>query len=479
MSGPKQQNDGMVAIIKCRDYELDDLRWLEELHQARRLEWEWTVTRPLEFWPKGRHLLLIASADRYGQFCITHVGKSRRGKRAADKEQQLRITQVRPLRRPLALTELLDAVPGNLQRHLVEEGQQTKGTGEALRAMLLRLRPELREVVDLIEGSTEPWNFGSSAAGQAISLQRDATIGATRMAGFKAQTLAEWDPPAEELYDDSVPLQFLDLVPAVRGSGRPLDAPDESASLAFEEEPLHTHPALEDHLVAHDAEGMLGWLTERTSHVAWRKFHEHGRTLLVANANRTPVESLLGCDIIFYNVARQSMVLIQYKKLDAERGGFYYPNSDRNLQKELNRMASLDRYAELNRGVGNEQRLDPSPSWIKLCHPRSLLPHTSEMIHGMYFSRRQFESLRRDARLKDGRGGAVRFGYKNVPGYLDNTLFTRLVETGQIGTTGTSTDLVRQQVIRSFRGERSHVLAALHGDEPPQAQRNAQRREER
>lgn len=101
------------------------------------------------------------------------------------------------------------------------------------------------------------------------------------------------------------------------------------------------------------------------------------------------------------------------------------------------------------------------------------------MIHGMYFSRRQFESLRHDARLKDGRGGAVRFGYKYVPGYLDNTLFTRLVETGQIGRTGTSTDLVRQQVIRSFRGERSLVPAALSGDEPPQAQRNAQGRGER
>jgi hypothetical protein len=49
------------------------------------------------------------------------------------------------------------------------------------------------------------------------------------------------------------------------------------------------------------------------------------------------------------------------------------------------------------------------------------------------------------------------------------------VETEQIGTTGTSTDLIRQQVIRAFRGQRNLVLAALNGDEPPQAQWNAQR----
>ncbi|MFB7558991.1 hypothetical protein [Streptomyces brevispora] len=470
----------MVAIIKCRDYELDYLEHLEKLHQSRRLAWEWTVTRPRDLWPKGRHLLLIASEDAYGRFEITRLGRSARGKRAADKEQQLRVTQVRPLRRPLPISELLKHVPDRLRRHLVEDGQQTPGTGGAIRALLLELRPELTEIVSLIENATEPWHFGSTRAGQELALQRDATLGATRMAGFQASGLAEWDPPAEDLYDDSVPPQFLDLVTGSTQGTAWAERPDVRLPRPPEHpRPVEAQPALEDHLITHDTTTMLGWLSEATSHVAWREFREHGRTLLVANANRTAAESLLGCDIIFYNVSRHSLVLVQYKKLDAEKGGFYYPNSDRNLAKELIRMRSLDRYAEMQRGVGDEQRLDTSPSWIKLCHPRSLLPHTSEMVHGMYFSRKQFESLRDDARLKDGRQGAVRFGYKNVPGYLDNTLFTRLVESGQIGTTGTSTDLVRQQVIRSFRGQRSLVLAVLGGDEPPQARRNAQRREVR
>lgn len=82
--------------------------------------------------------------------------------------------------------------------------------------------------------------------------------------------------------------------------------------------------------------------------------------------------------------------------------------------KEVKRMRSLDRYAEMRASLADEQRLDPSPSWIKLCPPRSVLPHTTEMIHGMCFSRRQFESLCDDGRLKDGRGGALRCGYKNV-----------------------------------------------------------------
>ncbi|MCE7081759.1 hypothetical protein [Streptomyces sp. ST2-7A] len=467
----------MVAIIKCRDYEIDYLKFLEELHQSRRYDWEWTFTRRRDQWSKGRHLLLIASMDTYGRFWITRVGKSVRRGGAKDQEQQVRVTHVRPLRRPLALDELLNGLTTVQRRHLLEEGHQTKGTGEALRALLLRFRPEATEAVKLIEGATEPWDFGNRRAAQEVALQRDATLAVTRMAGFQIPWLAEWDPPAEELYDDTVPPLFLDLVGGSNHPDEPLEEPDPHLrESSVRSDGLSNQPALEDHLVMNDTRSMLGWLSDETSHVAWREFREHGRTLLVANANRTPAERLLGCDIIFYNVSRHSLVLVQYKKLDAARGGYYYPNSDRNLAKELVRMRSLDRYAEMQAGPGDEQRLDPSPSWIKLCHPRSVLPHTTEMIHGMYFSRRQFESLRDDGRLKDGRGGAVRFGYKNVPGYLDNTFFTRLVETGQIGTTGTSTDLVRQQVIRSFRGRRNLVLAALSGEEEPQAKRNAQRR---
>ncbi|MDF3290269.1 hypothetical protein [Streptomyces silvisoli] len=466
--------------MKCREYEDEYLEFLEKLHQPRRHDWEWSFTRQRDLWSKGRHLLLIASTDTYGRYEITRVGKSVRRRGARDQEQQLRVTHVRRLRRPLPLDELHDRLTAAQRRHLVEEGQQSKGTGEAIRAWLLRLRPELTEAVKLIEGAIESWDFGDLRAAQEVALQRDATLAVARMAGMQASRLAEWDPPAEELYDDTVPPLFLDMAGGARHPDELLDLPEPLLQDASaRSDMLSDQPALEDHLVMHDTRTMHGWLSDETNHVAWRKFREHGRTLLVANANRTPAEQALGCDIIFYNVTRHSLVLVQYKKLDAERGGFYYPNSDRNLAKELVRMRSLDRYAEMQAGLVDEQRLDPSPSWIKLCHPRSVLPHTTEMIHGMYFSRRQFESLCDDGRLKDGRGGAVRFGYKNVPAYLDNTLFTRLVETGQIGTTGTSTDLVRQQVLRSFRGQRSLVLATLTGEEAPQAARNAQRRQAR
>ncbi|MCX5424362.1 hypothetical protein [Streptomyces sp. NBC_00078] len=51
--------------------------------------------------------------------------------------------------------ELLDRPTAAQRRRLVDEGQQRKGTGEAIRALLLRLRPELTEAVKLIEGAIE------------------------------------------------------------------------------------------------------------------------------------------------------------------------------------------------------------------------------------------------------------------------------------------------------------------------------------
>ncbi|MCC9307572.1 hypothetical protein LN042_10740 [Kitasatospora sp. RB6PN24] len=94
----------------------------------------------------------------------------------------------------------------------------------------------------------------------------------------------------------------------------------------------------------------------------------------------------------------------------------------------------------------------------------------------MYFSRSHFERLADDHRMRDGRGGATRFGYANVPSYLDNTLFTRLVETGMIGTTGVGTDLVHRQINESFAQGRLVTFGFLAGPEAPQSVRNTRRR---
>lgn len=220
---------------------------------------------------------------------------------------------------------------------------------------------------------------------------------------------------------------------------------------------------------------MLGWVSEATGDVHWRAFNQYDQQLIVVNANREPAEHIFGVDVIYYNMIHQSIVLIQYKKLDAAKGGFYYPNNDHNLDKQLSRLRKVDDYVATHRKSGEDFRLLSSPSWLKICYPESVIPTGADMIHGMYLARGHFEQLRDDTRLKGARDG-IRFGYQSVPYYLDNTMFTRLVETGLIGTAGTSTELVHRLIVETFTGGKALVMGVLAGDDMLQSERNRRRR---
>ena len=229
----------------------------------------------------------------------------------------------------------------------------------------------------------------------------------------------------------------------------------------------------EDRQIDHDTRTMLGWIVNQTHHASWRMFTGFGQRLYVANANRETAETTLGTDLIYYNATRRSLILIQYKRMNQD--GFYRPDGDDGLARQLRRMRSVDRYTARQTQVGHDFRMVRHPSWLKVCQWQAYIPQTSDMIPGMYFPREHFEQLREDPRLEGPHGG-VGFGFANVPNYLDNTTFGRLVESGLIGTTGTSTDLLYQQIVRSFNGKKSLVVATLQGDDMPQSTRNNEKR---
>jgi hypothetical protein len=323
-----------------------------------------------------------------------------------------------------------------------------EGTGNALVGALIQIRPNLREVIERIEGVARQYPIRGSLAGQTMAMQRDATIGAVRMAGMLGSVFAQWDRPSEPLADDAIAPTYLSRVPRAR----------------------------EDKQIDHDASTMIGWLADKTPHTSWHKFTGFGQRLYVANTNNDIAENTLGTDLIYFNATRQSIILVQYKRMDAGKNGFYYPDSDHNLAPELERMEAVDKYVAENAGTGHDFRLGPSPSWLKICQAQAFIPQTADMIPGMYFTREHFQRLRKDPRLQGPRG--TRFAYANAPSYLDNTMFSRLVETGLIGTTGSSTELLHDQIMRSFEGHKSLVVATLHGDDMPQSKRNTEKRQQ-
>ena len=438
----------MVAIIRCDRDEAERRDSAREIAGRRGQDSTLNINRRRKIWKGGSHLTLLI--DRlHGDDYVTSLGWTTKLRNSsADLDLVLEVSRVEEIPSPVQYSDVVDLVPRRFHDHLVREGTLSEGTGKALVDALIQVRPNLRTVTERIEGVARQYPIRGSLAGQAMAMQRDATIGAVRMAGMLGSVFAQWDRPGEPLADDAVPPPYLSRVPRAR----------------------------EDKQIDHDAGTMIGWLTDKTPHTSWHKFTGFGQRLYVANANREIPEETLGTDLIYFNATRQSIILVQYKRMDAGKNGFYYPDSDHNLASELDRMEAVDKYVAENAGTGRDFRLGPSPSWLKICQPQAFIPQTADMIPGMYFTREHFQRLRDDPRLQGPRG--TRFGYANVPSYLDNTMFNRLVETGLIGTTGSSTGLLHDQIMLSFEGHKSLVVATLHGDDIPQSRRNTEKRQQ-
>lgn len=445
----------MVAIIRCDRDEVDLRDNWEQVATRRGQEWVLQLTRRKKIWTHpGAHLTILI--DRLsGTSYITSLGWTAKLKRSEQLSLVLEISRIESLATPVPYSDVEDLIAERLKRHLAHEGTLSPGTGKALVDALVQLRPDLRHAIERIEGVSRRYEINGSVAGQILAMQRDATLGAVRMAGMDGSEFVQWDRPPVPLADDAIAPNLTDGMPESRE----------------EQEPR----ALEDRQIDRDAGIMIGWLTANAPHVSWCRFTGFGQRLYVANANRDIPENTLGTDLIYFNAMRQSLVLVQYKRMDPRKGNYYYPDGDTGLAVELERMKKVDMLAAASVSADHDFRLDPAPSWLKICQSSAFIPQTADMVTGMYFTREHFDRLRKDPRCQGPRGG-TRFGLKNTPHYLDNTMFHRLVETGLIGTTGTSTQVLYDQIMLSFEGHKSLVVATLYGEDMAQSQRNSEKR---
>ena len=100
----------------------------------------------------------------------------------------------------------------------------------------------------------------------------------------------------------------------------------------------------EDAVIEHDARNVPGF-TFIKSDLTGRAIFENGSEQLeIITANRRPLEEVFGVDLIYLNVIKQNVVMVQYKMLERHRQGrktdwIYRP--DRQFEKEMERMKPL------------------------------------------------------------------------------------------------------------------------------------------
>ena len=117
----------------------------------------------------------------------------------------------------------------------------------------------------------------------------------------------------------------------------------------------------EDSVIEHDARSVLGY-DLFGSDLAGRAVFERGdEQLEVFTANRRPLEQVFGVDLIYLNVTRRNIVMVQYKMLEPSRTGaadgdwIYRPDSD--LDEQIPGCGNLRRLVGLR--VGNTGSIPP------------------------------------------------------------------------------------------------------------------------
>jgi hypothetical protein len=205
--------------------------------------------------------------------------------------------------------------------------------------------------------------------------------------------------------------------------------------------------------------------------VVTRSFGRGEQRLIICNANNGSVEDVNGVDLMYYNSRDKNFVMVQYKKFALEGSGEVVRPDDR-LYSQLARMKSVDEKCSPGTSAA-DIRLHAKPCFLKLCHQEN--PADSiDMIRGMYLPREHFELILNSPSGLGPRGGR-RVNEMTPPRHLDNNTFTWLLAYGWIGSCGTGSDFVREQVWNSLQ-QRGSVIFGMHAGERPLGNGYAQSR---
>jgi hypothetical protein len=329
----KSWSDELVALVKRKPIvvlRLDVAQW-DALLASRRGVGEFTIALPHADFAHVKAptlcLLLVQLADEHQAYL------GRIGSHSAITTLQSRVKIKRAVRiqppDPTALVELLTS-PGH-RRTLIER----LARGSNFTVLSPKLSGELVDHLARVDANTDPMralatsfstprHFRSNAA-----LQDDAIRMAMKAFGLSADSWAE----TLELH------------------------PDRETGLA-------RIPITEDGAIEHDARSIPGFDLIESDRTGRAVFARGNERLEVYTANRRQLEQAFGVDLIYLNITRRNLVMLQYKMLDPPNDGMtdwtYRP--DEQLDEELERMR---RFALETSAPQYEYRLNAAVFYLK------------------------------------------------------------------------------------------------------------------
>ena len=386
---------------------------------------EFTVTVPLRMAMEPREVWLLGLPDESSpERAITHAAVAERGRKVASFDRHVRVFSLIKVR-PLFVEELRSAVS---RKHRAHVGGRTPSSAWAATLLSLeRLRPEIADDLRFLRRLAGEATLRSVTGG--LRLEKDAVGVALEMSGMdRKRYLRDWSPPARS---DG----FLNGLSSVR--------------------------LREDQAIQHDA-GVFGKWRTIARHVTGETVFEsrRGERLTVINTNRTPMERVLGVDLVYYSYRFGSFVIVQYKMFREEGGRWVY-RPDEQFYEELHRMSALPS-SEWD-GLSANYRFSSDPRYLKLCWPRADDPNSTDLVKGRYVPIDFWEGAEAAGQFKGPRG-ATSVDDANLDRYLNNTEFTSLVAAGWIGSRDAPSRLIQDVIFGALDANRS-VMLAIHRPE--------------
>jgi hypothetical protein len=312
-------------------------------------------------------------------------------------------------------------------REALGGGQLDPETTAAVRKVVVERYPDAAQAWGLAEAEAnrEPPELWPGEGVPAVAYERDAVGLALSIAGIsRGDVMSNWDGDTE--------------APFLKG--------------------ISEFRVYEDAAIVNDSTVFGKWKGLGPSVVGVARFEERGRRVTIVNANRTPIENTLGCDLIYYIHDYDAYVLVQYKRLTkAAHGWEFRPDSDANFAEELNRMRAIAAPAKV-RDDPEHYRMGENFCFIKFCRPVVSEPFSGELSSGMYLPLDYFDRLVKADRLKGPRDGKV-LTYENVGRWLNNSAFVGLVERSWVGARGLTAKELEGVLRRSLAAKHSLILA--------------------
>lgn len=209
----------------------------------------------------------------------------------------------------------------------------------------------------------------------------------------------------------------------------------------------------EDNVVHADASQLPGFDAIASDVTGRAVFQKADERLVIYTANKRPLETMLGVDLIYINETRGNVVMVQYKMLEEDKKakGDWHFRPDEQLRAEIARMK-----IPAIQATPTDYRLSRNPFFFKFVKRKKIV---DDSLQSFLVSLDHLNHILSTHAAKGPRGG-VRMSYDALDGtYLREADMIGLIRSGYVGTHAAETTALATIINAVAKGNKAVVLA--------------------